>query len=166
MVSYNRKTVLLLDRNYYPMRAVSWRKAMDLVIGRKVAEIIGFYENAVSELDPSVIRLTERVCPPIVRRKKLKFCRRQVFLRDDWICQYCGAGKSHDLTIDHIIPKCQGGKNTYTNCVTACFNCNQRKAGLTPKQAGMRLFVEPTRPIMGIVLNASAAPNEWQEYLY
>ena len=166
MASSLRKVVLLLDRNYYPMDAVSWRKAMDLVYGRDVAEILCFYENALSELDPSVIRLVNRVCPPIKRRRQLKFSRRALYLRDKFSCQYCQAGQESALTIDHVIPKCQGGRKTFKNCVTACLSCNQRKAGLTPKQANMTLRNVPTRPVMGIVFHNNQAPTEWKDYLY
>ncbi len=75
------------------------------------------------------------------------FSRRNVAKRDHFTCQYCGAQPGvGDLTIDHILPRAQGGTSSWTNCVAACASCNARKADRTPDQAGMRLRKAPARP--------------------
>jgi 5-methylcytosine-specific restriction endonuclease McrA len=75
------------------------------------------------------------------------FSRRNVAKRDHYTCQYCGAQPGvADVTIDHVIPRAQGGQSTWTNCVAACAVCNARKADRTPQQAGMRLRKAPARP--------------------
>jgi 5-methylcytosine-specific restriction endonuclease McrA len=75
------------------------------------------------------------------------FSRRNVAKRDHYTCQYCGAQPGvQDLTIDHVIPRAQGGTSSWTNCVAACGTCNARKADRTPDQAGMRLRKVPARP--------------------
>ncbi len=68
------------------------------------------------------------------------FSRRNVAKRDHFTCQYCGSQPGvEDLTIDHVLPRAQGGTSSWTNCVAACAPCNARKADRTPEQAGMRL---------------------------
>jgi 5-methylcytosine-specific restriction endonuclease McrA len=75
------------------------------------------------------------------------FSRRNIFKRDHYICQYCGTQPGTDeLTIDHIVPRAQGGVSSWTNCVLACVACNKRKADRTPREAGMQLRRQPVRP--------------------
>lgn len=75
------------------------------------------------------------------------FSRRNVAKRDHHTCQYCGAQPGWEgVTIDHVVPRAQGGGSTWTNCVAACVACNARKADRTPEQAGMHLRKRPTRP--------------------
>lgn len=75
------------------------------------------------------------------------FSRRNIFKRDHYACQYCGVQPgSEELSIDHVLPRSQGGESCWTNCVLACLSCNKRKADRTPEQAGMRLRKEPDRP--------------------
>jgi 5-methylcytosine-specific restriction endonuclease McrA len=76
------------------------------------------------------------------------FSRRNVAKRDHAMCQYCGAQPGlKEITIDHVIPRAQGGATSWTNCVAACVPCNARKANRTPEQAGMRLRRRPSRPV-------------------
>jgi 5-methylcytosine-specific restriction endonuclease McrA len=75
------------------------------------------------------------------------FSRRNVAKRDHYTCQYCGAQPGvEELTIDHVVPRSQGGQSNWTNCVAACVSCNARKADRTPEQAGLRLRKSPARP--------------------
>jgi 5-methylcytosine-specific restriction endonuclease McrA len=75
------------------------------------------------------------------------FSRRNVAKRDHFTCQYCGSQPGvTELTIDHVLPRAQGGQSSWTNCVAACADCNARKADRTPEQAGMRLKRAPARP--------------------
>jgi 5-methylcytosine-specific restriction endonuclease McrA len=75
------------------------------------------------------------------------FSRRNVAKRDHYTCQYCGMQPGvAEVTIDHVVPRAQGGQSTWTNCVAACVDCNARKADRTPEQAGMRLRKPPARP--------------------
>lgn len=93
---------------------------------------------------PEVVTLTryDRVPSMVVT-----FSRRNIFKRDHYVCQYCGLQAPMDeLTIDHVIPRSQGGQSTWENCVLACMDCNKRKADRTPEQAGMRLRRKPFRP--------------------
>jgi 5-methylcytosine-specific restriction endonuclease McrA len=75
------------------------------------------------------------------------FSRRNVAKRDHHTCQYCSAQPGGEaITIDHVLPRSQGGTSSWTNCVAACPRCNARKADRTPEQAGMRLRRRPVRP--------------------
>lgn len=82
-----------------------------------------------------------------VPRNVVTFSRRNVFKRDRFTCQYCGCQPgSEELTIDHVLPRSQGGETSWENCVLACVDCNSRKAAMTPAQAKMHLLKEPVRP--------------------
>ena len=93
---------------------------------------------------PEVVTLTRY---DRLRESTVTFSRRNLFKRDHSSCQYCGARPgSAELTIDHVIPRSQGGTSTWENCVLACVACNARKANRTPEQARMRLRKAPVRP--------------------
>jgi len=77
----------------------------------------------------------------------VSFSRRNIFKRDHFTCQYCGRQPAaEELTLDHVIPRSQGGESRWDNCVLACLECNKRKADRTPQQARMRLKHQPVRP--------------------
>ncbi|MFB9149549.1 HNH endonuclease [Roseovarius ramblicola] len=48
-----------------------------------------------------------------------------VMERDNWRCHYCGTDQN--LTIDHKVPRSQGGTNDRENLITACKTCNCAK---------------------------------------
>ena len=153
-----RQLVLLLNQNYEPLNVCPVRRAVVLLWKGK-AELLengmGYIHSAsdVFEL-PSVIRLRYDVRRPFPVRR---LTRREAFLRDRYRCQYCGA-ESRSLTLDHVVPRVRGGGHDWTNVVTACMRCNHRKAGRTPKEAGMALLSEPKPP--------SASPYQpFQPYL-
>ena len=93
---------------------------------------------------PEVVTLTRYDRLP---RQAVTFSRRNLFKRDHFTCQYCGAQPGgSELTIDHVIPRSQGGASSWTNCVLACVSCNSRKADRTPVQVGFRLKHQPAQP--------------------
>jgi 5-methylcytosine-specific restriction endonuclease McrA len=93
---------------------------------------------------PEVISLTHYDRLPSTA---VTFSRRNVAKRDHYTCQYCGAQPGGEsITIDHVLPRSQGGTSSWTNCVAACEACNARKADRTPEQAGLRLRKRPLRP--------------------
>ena len=70
-----------------------------------------------------------------------------LFRRDSFLCMYCGMQmKRCNLSRDHIVPFNQGGKDEWSNVITACKRCNNHKAGCTPEQAGMKLLAIPFVP--------------------
>jgi len=93
---------------------------------------------------PEVVTLSEYDRLPTAA---VTFSRRNIFKRDHFTCQYCGAQPgSEELTLDHVVPRSQGGESRWDNCVLACLKCNKHKADRTPEQAGMRLRHKPVRP--------------------
>jgi len=167
-----QKKVLLIDRGHVPLSIITWKKAMSLIYGRNKAEILKSYtpKRIHDRLDyrPSVIRLTVPSPHPASVRKRYKFTRRYVFLRDDYLCQYCNINMRHRkdiITVDHVIPKARGGKSNYVNCVTACKPCNQRKCDKMPHEANMNLIAPPKNPMFSWMLQAKENLNEWSEYL-
>ncbi len=81
------------------------------------------------------------------QKRRVSFNRRNIFARDEGRCQYCGQRFSHsELSLDHVVPLSQGGQNSWRNVVCACTECNKRKGGRTPAQAGMHLTRRPVEP--------------------
>ena len=166
---------LLLNATYEPLKVVHWKKAVTLWCQGKV-EVISVYDNreiravSVSFKLPSVIRLLRYI--RIKRRfDYVPFSRANIYARDRHRCQYCG--QSHaigELTFDHVIPVAQGGRKDWENIVTCCIDCNRRKGGRTPEEAGMRLIALPRRPesvpAVRITIGIRNAPESWRDYLY
>jgi len=93
---------------------------------------------------PEVVALTNYDRIPT---NAVTFSRRNIYKRDRYTCQYCGAQPgTEELTLDHVVPRAQGGISTWENCVLACVSCNKRKADRTPEQARMPLRKAPVRP--------------------
>lgn len=71
----------------------------------------------------------------------------KLFERDCHMCAYCGfVGTYRELNREHIIPVSRGGKNVWTNVVTACKPCNSRKGNATPEEMGLSLLYLPYEP--------------------
>ena len=141
-----RLPVLVLNQNYQPLNICDVRRAVSL-LGRGKAEIILesgkiLRSATVRFAMPEVIRLVYMVKRPLHRRR---LSRREVFVRDRYQCVYCGI-RTRDLTLDHVFPRSRGGGHDWTNVVSPCKSCNHRKAGRTPKEAGMVLTREPLEP--------------------
>jgi HNH endonuclease len=97
----------------------------------------------------SIIMTTGPVLGGEHRTRVTKFCERAImYARDCNMCAYCGIVYKDEeyLTIDHVIPRAQGGKHYWTNTVTACASCNHGKADRTPEEAGMQLLYVPYAP--------------------
>jgi Restriction endonuclease len=116
---------------------------------------------------PLVIRLVRYIRIP--RQLRLPCSRRAVFARDRETCQYCGQQPGRaNLTMDHVIPRSQGGQTTWENVVTACRDCNHRKGGRTPEQANMVLLSTPRQPqYLAFALLGELERNDvWRKYAY
>ena len=138
--------VLVLNQNYEPLNVCNLPRAFRLVFGEK-AEVIEYDHQVIrtprtSFRAPSVIRLQHQIRRP---RPRVKLSRREIFARDRHTCQYCGR-QTHDLTLDHIVPRHRGGGHTWENLVTACKACNHRKGGKTLEEARFRLQRPPFEP--------------------
>lgn len=161
-----KQKVLVLNQNYEPLSITIMKRAAVLMFTGK-AELVerrGFDLHSVNGVypAPSVIRLKTYIhvnnrWPPLTRKNILK--------RDNHTCQYCGV-KGGDLTIDHVIPKDRGGRDTWDNLVTACVKCNNRKGNRTPEEAGMKLRRKPFKPYY-FMLNLPDIPDpKWEKYLF
>jgi 5-methylcytosine-specific restriction endonuclease McrA len=141
--------VLVLNYNFEPLNICTARRALVLVLGGKAEVLEHNHHEIITPTTrfraPSVIRLGHLIRRPL---PQVKLSRREVFRRDTFTCQYCGQ-KTHDLTLDHIIPRHRGGGHSWENLVSACRSCNHRKGGRTPEEARMRLRSEPRRPYVG-----------------
>lgn len=172
MVKIAAMRALLLNASYEPMRIVSWQKALVLWFQDKV-EVLEYHPVFARSVRssfqlPSVLRLKEYVRPRAL--SVVRFCRENVYIRDDFTCQYCGEEHAEKhLTLDHVVPASKKGQKTWTNVVTACRKCNQRKANRTPEQANMPLLTRPVvpqwLPVVSVELENDGIPESWRPYL-
>jgi hypothetical protein len=147
-------TVLVLNSSYEPINVTNWKRAIVLLLKEK-AQL----------LSDRVIRLLNYVRLPLSKIMSGKPSRSMIYKRDNHTCQYCGATKH--LTIDHVIPRCRGGEDTWENLVVACSSCNTKKGNTLLEQTGMKLARQPRAPYNKIQfsLNKSNVP-EWEEYSF
>lgn len=162
---------LMLTPSMVPHQVISWQAAVTLSFLGKV-EVLETYEDEIRSPTmtiraPAVVRLKRHGAP---QRRAVKFSRTNVFVRDDFRCQYCGVRKpSDELTYDHVLPRVQGGRTVWENIVASCQKCNGHKRGRTPEQAGMKLLKKPERPrwlpaAPVIELGARRIPEVWSFY--
>lgn len=178
--------VLLLNRHYQPVRVTSARRAFTLLYVGAARALDDRYEaydfERWSELalpGYETIGTTHRaVCVPRVLLLNrygrvpvaaLRLSRRNVYLRDDFTCQYCGERRAaKDLNLDHVMPRSRGGRATWENLVTSCRRCNFAKGSASPEAVGMRLLRQPVRPSWSTAAALAAAPrtfSEWAPFL-
>ncbi|MBX3040826.1 MAG: HNH endonuclease [Bdellovibrionaceae bacterium] len=163
---------MLLNSSYEPMRIVSWQKALILWFQGKV-EVLEYHQIFARSVRsnhqlPSILRLKTYVRSR--SRGDIRFSRENVYIRDDYTCQYCyEVYPTRLLTLDHVIPASKDGKKTWTNVVTACRECNQKKAARTPEQAKMPLKTPPRvpswLPVVQWELKPGTVPPAWLQYL-
>lgn len=139
---------VVLNADYTYLNTVGWKRGIKLLVLEK-AETLKESERIVSNVDgtnrlkvPLVLKLVRLV--QTVYRNKVPFSRKNVFIRDNRRCQYCGT--SENLSIDHVIPSSRGGKSSFLNCVVCCVNCNLHKGNKTLREAGMKLHRLPHEP--------------------
>lgn len=101
--------------------------------------------------------------------RKLAFSRSNIYKRDQYTCQYCGAKPgTAELTIDHIIPRVRGGQSTWTNCVLACVKCNRRKADKPYQAVPMHLAKLPVKPKWSprlVLARVTNIPSSWEKFV-
>lgn len=159
--------VLVLNQDNSPLMVCSVERAFILVFMNKsemVRSANGHRLHSVSKSYPmpSVIRLIRYVNAPY---KGVNLTRQNIFKRDNFECQYCGTRR--ELTIDHVMPRARGGKDTWMNLVAACKRCNARKGDDTPEEANMPLRKNPYKPSYAIFLkdHLHGNDNEWDLFL-
>lgn len=152
------KPCLLLNIDYSPITILNWQKAICWYFKiqnqrNPIIEILSYHDDVVVGMSktypvPAVIKSNVYIN---TYRKHVKFSRRNLFLRDNHTCQYCGIQYQHNkLTYDHVIPKSkwkyEQSPTCWHNIVTACYKCNRKKGNKTPIEAGMKLLNEPMVP--------------------
>jgi 5-methylcytosine-specific restriction endonuclease McrA len=188
--------VLVLNRNYLAVRVVDVRRAFSLLF-RQLAEVVHIESGRYTSYDFSewcelsqlarqfepdahdwirTVRFHVAV-PRIIRlafydrlpQQTVKFNRRNIYARDGSHCQYCGRKfPTTELSLDHVVPKRLGGKTTWENVVCACLQCNIRKGGRTPEQAGLSLVVPPKKPRRNPVITVKLSDGRyasWKAFL-
>lgn len=172
-------TTLVLNKNFQPINIISWRRALKKVINGR-AEIIYLednkyenfnfiawiqftkekinkgkieskvvYTNSFPVLIPSVIRA---LYYGDVKGKYVKLTRKNLYIRDNYTCGYCGKKFSlHNLNIDHIIPRSKGGKHVWENVICSCIKCNTKKGDMLLSECDMRLLKKPYVPFHKLI---------------
>ena len=189
-------SVLLLNRLYMAVRVVTARRAMTLLY-QDAAEVVHCEDGQFLTYDfndwvevsqarhrfepeqhdwirtvrfhvavPRIIRLLVYDKLP---RTTVKLNRRNLFARDRNHCQYCGKKFStSELSLDHVVPRSQGGLQSWENLVCACVRCNVKKGGRTPIEAHMKLITRPKRPTRSPVLTIKLSDvryASWKQFL-
>lgn len=161
-------SVLVLNQNYEPLNICNVRRAF-VLLSRGKAEVIEHGAGALRTpshlfIKPSVIRMVYHIRRP---RPKVRLSRREVFLRDNYTCQYCGT-RTKDLTLDHVLPRHRGGQHTWENLVSACRACNHRKGSRRPEEAHMKLMRPPVEPKASgyhVLYRHIQSYDEWRKFI-
>jgi hypothetical protein len=184
----NHNSCLILNIDYSPLCIIDWQKSItwyyrSLSMYNNHIEIISFHtddfiqgSNEQKFKIPSIIRVLKYIN---LNNQPVKFSRKNLFIRDNFTCQYCGIKKDiAQLTYDHVIPKSQwinkSSPTNWNNIVTACAVCNRKKANRTPSIANMPLLTQPIKPhktykYLPITTYLTSIdyriPTDWKTYL-
>ncbi|MCU0512372.1 MAG: HNH endonuclease [Anaerolineae bacterium] len=171
------RVLLLNGSTWEPLAVITVSRAINLLLAGKatVVEETGDVLRTMRDYFaiPSVIALKTYINVP---RRKAHWSRKGVLVRDNYTCVYCGVKPGavqkdkvlsrSDMTIDHIIPRSKGGKDTWTNTACACASCNHRKGDRLPNEAGLKLRWEPKTPRTSyLVIALGTGPSAWRRYI-
>ena len=179
--------VLVLNRSYLPIHVTSVRRAYCLLyrgLARAVDERYETFDfDAWRRLVVRPGDLSTGIVGGLIRaprvvllgaldwvpRRHVRFSRVNIYARDLNTCQYCKRHMTRSkLNLDHVVPRSQGGKSTWENVVCCCRDCNRRKGGRTPGQAGMSLLRRPRKPRWSPVLSILGGRErhpDWRPFL-
>ncbi len=188
-------STLILNQHYRPHEVVDWKDAVTRMF-KGTVEVLVQYDEVIAHIDrqtlhtfPDLKRALRQVigtdaesleikvpAVTVLRRKiastksGVKFSKINVCLRDDFRCQYCGSKlPMSSLNYDHVTPRSQKGKTVWDNIVMSCYPCNDKKAGRTPEEAGMKLLSVPVKPhILPMnepFIDFRRAPPEWAPFI-
>jgi 5-methylcytosine-specific restriction endonuclease McrA len=149
--------VSILNYAYEPMYFVNWQEAVgDIYSGR--AEIVEEHDslrigvmdgNVISSIPfPKVVRFKTGVpSAKLFERKRTKFNRKDLYIRDNGTCQYCQVKlQEGHWQMDHVFPSSKGGETCWENCVVSCPSCNSKKGNKLLSDTNMTLLNPPTVP--------------------
>lgn len=156
--------VLVLNRNFQPVHVTNVKRAFSLLyqgVARAIDSQYRMYDfedwaALASSNHESIHTVHSMIRVPRVvvlsayehlPKGRVRFSRLNIYARDNDTCQYCGEHLPRsDLNLDHVVPRAQGGRTSWENVVCSCIECNLKKGGRTPEQAGMALARKPFRP--------------------
>lgn len=166
------KTVLLLNADYSPLKIVPWHKAIFMYFNEKVDIVEDYTDYPIRSVNftmncPAVVVLRKYAK---ISDRRVTFSRTNVFSRDYYTCQYCGAQPGvNKLTFDHVNPRSRGGDTSWENILTSCYPCNSKKADRTPEEASMRMRKHPIKPEsfqqLARTFRVDGMPLQWDIYL-
>lgn len=163
-------SVLLLNASFEPLRVITVRRAIGLIVAGK-AEVItegdGEIRSTTTAIPvPAVVRLQYMVKVPF--RATVPLSKRGVLVRDEKRCQFSHCNRTAS-TIDHVVPRSRGGAHEWTNVVAACSPCNSRKDDRLLGEIGWSLKRQPFAPRGAVVLlhkaNVTTVPEQWAAWL-
>lgn len=161
--------VLLLNYTYEALHVTSLKRAIKLLVADK-AEIVKTLDGkkvhspTITLSVPTIIRLLYFVTRPHL---EVSLTRKNILLRHNYTCQYCGIRDPKNMTVDHVVPKSMGGRTTWENLVSACKSCNSKKQGHFLHQAKMRLLSKPRKPkLIPWRPFRKEVPDAWLPFLF
>ncbi|MBL8748828.1 MAG: HNH endonuclease [Planctomycetes bacterium] len=180
------RATLVLNRSWRPVHVTTVRRALCMLF-REAARVVHtdtlttftfeeWLDQPISDENLAIRSPSVQLAVPevilLVHYDRIPcheapFTRRNLFLRDDFTCQYCGTHCNSDhLSVDHVLPRSRGGSTSWENCVLACVRCNAKKADRTLKEIGFRLLRPPVRPRWTPYLNLrpSQRMESWSRF--
>lgn len=147
---------VVMNTTYEPITIVSSKRALILYLEGKAIiveehpELVVRSPNQIFPVPTSIV-LKQFVKGRVAFRTKAMLTQRNLFIRDSYICQYCGRGRGdlkspEFLTRDHVIPRHLGGLDVWENVVTSCNMCNNKKAYHTLDELNLKLLKKPLAP--------------------
>jgi len=165
-------TVLLLNASFEPLRVITLRRGLGLVLSGKadlIEPVDGEYVRSTGGEKfevPAVIRLRHMVKVPF--QATVPLSRRALLARDEHRCQVLGCNRAGQ-TVDHVVPRSRGGRHEWANVTLMCVRHNSQKGDRLLHELGWRLKAEPRAPRGAVVLLARAgmkAPHPaWLPYI-
>lgn len=188
---FQNRRVLVINRNYVAIGTINLKRAIKkLYLGHAVIVLppnntndrwieidCGSWEKWIpSEDNEDVIHGTSRnyIIPEIIKissfagrlKKGIALNKRNIFHRDDGVCQYCGKNVNNkDRSVDHLLPSSRGGLSTWINLVLCCRKCNIKKGNKTPEETGMKLLRQPFEPKIDVFYVQGKQLDSWKYFL-
>lgn len=188
-MSVLNEPVLVLNKHWVPIETCTVRRAFEKLFAEtakfinlddsSLHDFMSWAELPVTDGQPAVTTARMNIRAPEVivcyqsigstkKRDVVAYSRRNVAVRDNHTCQYCGNKPTpKELTIDHIHPKKYGGKSSWTNCVVSCFDCNSKKADRPLAETGLKLRTIPRVPVWSPTyrINPTKIKESWKNFL-
>ncbi len=163
------EVVSLDDGNYNSYDFTSWVDVSAFKTECELPEEDRYESIKTFSLEVRVPKIIRLVVYDKLPKATIKFNRKNIFARDKNRCQYCGKKvPTSELSLDHVIPRTQGGTSNWKNIVCACTNCNKHKGGRRPEEAGMKLICKPVKPnhcpLIQLKLGSNKY-NSWKQFL-